>query len=82
MNTVNYKKHIIRDLVMNSDSCRICKGASDNILFPSVRFIVWGDYKYRANCVAKVIHTHLVTNYEQIKNLEPLTGRIKECPRK
>ncbi|CAB3233677.1 unnamed protein product [Arctia plantaginis] len=70
IDTLNYKKHIIRTPNLPTDLCRRCHSSSETIqhITGSCKSIVQTDYKHRHDQVAAIIHQNLAHKYSFISN--------------
>ena len=68
IDTKNYRKHIIRDLTLQSDLCRHCHSASETIqhITGACRSITQTDYKHRHDQIAAIVHQYLAYKYKLI----------------
>ncbi|CAB3245221.1 unnamed protein product [Arctia plantaginis] len=68
IDTLNYKKHIIRTPNLPTDLCRRCHSSSETIqhITGSCKSIVQTDYKHRHDQVAAIIHQNLAHKYSFI----------------
>lgn len=71
--TKNYRKYIIKDPTITTDSCRLCHLRQETIehITAGCPFLASKQYTDRHNNVARQVHIYLAKKYKLINNIEP-----------